>query len=239
MVMAEAKTPLQIRASEEVSERFKALTENMGLTQGAALEKILSAYDDIAWKASVPDRAKEAEELEGLMRRILAIYQNAVEMNKNSEDNIRELYRKQIELKDSQIEALREMIKEASVKDKVIKELQTELLKYQQDAAVKNDYINELKGKIEQQTEIIENAKKLTEQNDLLAKENAEYKAKMTDIEQTHKEELLNIKMKSQEEIQKIQENYSVAAANMLKKVDLLKDIENTLRESKALKPNQ
>ena len=237
--MAEAKTPLQIRASEEVSERFKALTENMGLTQGAALEKILSAYDDIAWKASVPDRAKEAEELEGLMRRILAIYQNAVEMNKNSEDNIRELYRKQIELKDSQIESLREMIKEASVKDKVIKELQTELLKYQQDAAVKNDYINELKGKIEQQTEIIENAKKLTEQNDLLAKENAEYKAKMTDIEQTHKEELLNIKMKSQEEIQKIQENYSVAAANMLKKVDLLKDIENTLRESKALKPNQ
>lgn len=239
MVMAEAKTPLQIRASEEVSERFKALTENMGLTQGAALEKILSAYDDIAWKASVPDRAKEAEELEGLMRRILAIYQNAVEMNKNSEDNIRELYRKQIELKDSQIEALREMIKEASVKDKVIKELQTELLKHQQDAAVKNDYINELKGKLEQQTEIIENAKKLTEQNDLLAKENAEYKAKLTDIEQTHKEELLNIKMKSQEEVQKIQENYSVAAANMLKKVDLLKDIENTLRESKALKPNQ
>jgi predicted nucleic acid-binding Zn-ribbon protein len=104
---------LQIRTNEELAAKFKQVSEELEIPYGPALELLIQAYDVGKFKESTPERAKEIEEVETITRRFLEIYKNALQLNKTSEESIKEGFLKQLSTRDQLIETLKTDIDEA------------------------------------------------------------------------------------------------------------------------------
>ena len=232
----ESNLTLQIRVADDVASKFKTLAEQLEVTQGAALEQILAAYEDVAWKVTIPDRQKEVDELEGLMRRIIGIYKNAVDLNKHTEDNIRQEFSKKYQEQEKMLKRLAQQIDKAEEahEDQKARAISAEksLKTMQSEIRSKNDLILSLRDKaeyLERETarlaaveednkDLRERLKTADDKDDIISSLQQE----LAELKMTHKEEILELKTAHQEKIQEIRDKNAEMLLSKIEQIEKL-----------------
>jgi chromosome segregation ATPase len=237
--MAEkSNAPLQIRTQEEVSSKFKAIAEDLGVPQGTALDLMIQAYETSALKTVLPDRTKEIEEFEGLSKKILEFYKSSLLLNKTAEDRIREEFSSLLDKRNKQIEKFQTGLAESNekkesiaseVKDlrKTIAELSESNRSLKSEIATKNDLIKNYKEKTDDLSGIIseykDHEKEYQELKALLQQketENADLKRSLSEKDMDTKRELAELKEHYQDQIYSIREEYN---KRLLDQLDIFK----------------
>lgn len=115
--MGETK-PASIRLDTDTADKFKQFAEQHGFTQNQALDNLLRIFELNNAKMLLPDRQKEIDEFEAHVKRLLEIYINALELNRNTEDYIRQEFLQRLQSRETIIAELQEKlaIETASVK---------------------------------------------------------------------------------------------------------------------------
>lgn len=220
--MADIK-PTTFRLDENVTAAFKELADKNGFTQTQCLESLINNFELQNAKISLGERKKEVEAFEDYAHKLINLYLNSLELNKNAEDRIREELSKQINLKDNTILNLQENI--ATLKEELT------LLKEQYKELEKNN------------ADVIRNTnslEQLNKQNKMLLQKNEEQIKMLTDLLTEHKEfkeENIRLKKVNNQLSEKLKEQEHLIKDKDLKiesineKVDYLKDNIGELKE--------
>jgi len=140
-----AVKPHTFRADEEVVERLKTISEELGCSQGQALEEFITLWETQKLKQSVPTRQAELDRFTTAVKVIQDLYKNSVSMwtdayeqakgevskqmeqlRTNNSNLLQESNRltEEIKKKDKEMESLRDQLKS---KDETIKALETQV----------------------------------------------------------------------------------------------------------------
>lgn len=227
--MSEIK-PVTFRLDTNTTEKFKELASALGLTQDKMLLDLISAFELEQAKLTLTDRGKEIEEFQEIAHRMIRIYTNSLELNKSSEERIRDKFTEQL-----------------IQKQDLITNLQEQVNKYKEDAKSKDillsktlDDNKKLKSELDNITSIIETKEALVQEYvskiDTLTSLVTEYSIYKDTIEDV-KVDLDNEK-KSSEALSYENKNLSLENDNLRKQIDVLqgrieeyKDTIKTMRE--------
>lgn len=221
--MGEIK-PTSFRVSTVATEKFKELSNQLGMTQAEFMDNLLNAFELENAKSKILDRSKEIEEFQSHAQRLISIYLNSLELNQNSEERIKQKFLEQLQSKaelinnlQDQLQSLKDKIKESDmlVKDSI--EKQTELKKaneqLQDTATAKESLISEYKEKIDTLSSLVNEYK--------------EYKDSITTVNLE-----LNKTKKEANDLQYTIKNLELEKVNLDKQIKML---ENNLLDQKEM----
>ena len=116
-------TVRSIRANEEVFERLKEIAaEGKMNNQGEALTALVRMWEMDQAKASIPDRGTEIDNFRATIHKLEDFFLNALEVNINAEDRIRQGFAGQLEANATTINMLQESNKAAMEEIQLLKD---------------------------------------------------------------------------------------------------------------------
>lgn len=167
------------RIKKDDAEKFKQLAMELGFSQAEVFETLISEYELIKAKSVLSNREKEITAIENHIEGIRSIYLNALEINQNEENMIRENYSKELDSKQETILDLQGKNKELKEEIKTLKniensnkellaateELKNKILKKEEEINKlnkTNDFFDKLRGEYEEHRDLnVELQKKL------------------------------------------------------------------------------
>lgn len=120
---------LQIRASEEVQAKFKAMANELGMKHGDALSIMINALESEKAAQAVPDMEQAVRDFNAYTAQLQRLYNNSVTAVGLQRDLARESVRRELSSKDELIMDLQERLKEAEKAAKEAAQLEGELEK--------------------------------------------------------------------------------------------------------------
>ena len=208
--MNEELKPRTFRVSEEVAEKFKALCADFE-NQNTALNSLISAYEVQTAKAILLDRETEIKDYETHLQALQQAFLYSLELNENAEQRIRQEFKTNINSQALTISKLQSELQSAKNELETAKEelnqSNTKILnlKSQYETAKKSQEQSE--NMLNMYSEKINNYKTKLENYDYLENQITSLKQEL----QETKEELINEKIKHQQQIEKMQtENYNL-----------------------------
>lgn len=195
-----------IRASEEVLNKFKEVSESFD-NQSDCLEQLITAYELNNSKGTLTDLKADISDFESHINSIQQSYIHILELNSNTEERIRQEFKRQLDSKDNTIIDLQKQISEAKEKvinaDAALEEINAKLDDKETEFELERNKnadlyitINQLKSEISQQEETIfllkeripetkELEKKVAELEKDIAEKDIKIKADAEAIQQT------------------------------------------------------
>ena len=180
-----------MRLNEEDLEQFKAFAKDNGLNQQQAFNSLIALAELERTKDTLGDRAKEVESFRDTINRAIGMYINSLEINKTTEERIREELSKELKIKTDFISDLQFKLEVAEKRleqekekfEKVIVanvELEDKLQKANTDIADKskaiekaNSYNNTLQEQLEEYKQYKTQYKVLEKELEQLKKDSA------------------------------------------------------------------
>lgn len=156
--MADVKTTT-MRLSEETIKTFKEIALKEGFTQEQCLAALINNFELQNTKIVLGDRKKEIETFEDYTNKLVSLYLNSLEINKNAEQRIREELKKQL-----------------VVKEDIISELQKQKQDLVNRIAILSTTNNKSDEKIKELEKSISNLEELNKQNKILLEKAREEK---------------------------------------------------------------
>ena len=167
--MADIKAT-SFRVNEEDIAKFKEFTEKEGYNQAEAFKFIMQTVEMAKAKNMISDRAKEIETFQDTINNLMSMFLNSLNVNKSSEERIREELSREINLKDTTITTMLEQLEEVKAENNNLKDTNKE----------NNNNIKELQDQLKKATIDItdkqKNIDKLNSSNDLLQETLKEYR---------------------------------------------------------------
>lgn len=102
-IRKEQATVRSFRVTEEVMGRFKALQEEMQLTQDSALKMLVDAYEFEQAKNAIPDRETEISNFQAKANELVDAFLHSLQLNQDAESRIRSEVAMQMQAKDNTI----------------------------------------------------------------------------------------------------------------------------------------
>lgn len=102
-IKKEQATVRSFRVTEEVMGRFKALQEEMQLTQDSALKMLVDAYEFEQAKNAIPDRETEISNFQAKANELVDAFLHSLQLNQDAESRIRSEVAMQMQAKDNTI----------------------------------------------------------------------------------------------------------------------------------------
>ena len=102
-IKKEQATVRSFRVTEEVMVRFKALQEEMQLTQDSALKMLVDAYEFEQAKNAIPDRETEISNFQAKANELVDAFLHSLQLNQDAESRIRSEVAMQMQAKDNTI----------------------------------------------------------------------------------------------------------------------------------------
>lgn len=190
--------PRTFRIDNSANERFKQLASDLNVTQDKMFRDLITVYEMEQSKYVLADRSKEIEEFQNHANRLINIYLNSLELNKNTESIISEQFSQQLSRKQEliinlqdQVKKFKEDIKEQNVLlSNTLNEngkLGEELVQLKDTLETKETLITEYKNKIDSLTSLV------TEYTDFKLKEQENIKV-LSDIKEKNSQLELELK---------------------------------------------
>ena len=212
---------VSFRLKEEEIEKFRAFADENNIKQSAIFSKLIESFELAKAKGIVSDRCKEIEAMEGHLQGIQTIYLSALEINKNTEDTIKENYSKELVSKDQIIMELQEKnkllgsnIENIKTLEKSNEELTKIVATRDKDLILKAEEFQKLNDSNSALSQIVAEYKEYKINNDILEMELKEVATHLTEKETNLKDtsnklntsikELSTIKDFYQQEIKEI-----------------------------------
>ena len=238
--------PTSLRLQEEDITKFKTYADELGLNQAQAFNSLIGLLELERAKGSLTDRGKEIETFRDTVNKLIGFYINSLEVNKVSEERIREEFKKDLNTKDDVIQQLQKNKLELIARMEEAKENIEALNKDVERSKANIEATNKSLEAQEKQIKTLEaNNKMLQEQ----LKEYKQYKEEYKSLEESYKkakEEIevnkgLSLKLDTEKEKTKI---YKERIEETKKDIEgyktdierLRKDIEEAKEEIKELK---
>lgn len=132
-----------IRLTDETKQQFADLAKKYGYTQEECMKTLIHNLELQDIKMMLGDRKKEIETFESYMNGLFQLYKSSLEINKHTEDKIKEELHKKLEDKDYEIAILKSTVKETDTVAKKyagdIKDLNNKIKELQNQIANAND----------------------------------------------------------------------------------------------------
>jgi chromosome segregation ATPase len=255
------QTTWGVKITEELKQKLTKLIEESGLTAKDFIEELVQVYEAQKTKEVVPAISSDIEEVQTLTKRLVDIYLNMGQKVLNLQKAKDEEYAKAIAQKDSLIASLQDKIAELQEENKKFNAQIQELVNSQNELKSKvdqleevnqknNDLIAEYRQKIESLTGLVDEYKGFEKENKALRNEIDKLKVDLEakdreikelkdslafDLKQANIEKektVLELKKHHQDEIQKLQDEYTAKIRALQEQVDkLLKEKEESLRK--------
>lgn len=103
--------PRTFRIDNSANEKFKQLASDLNVTQDKMFRDLITVYEMEQSKYVLADRSKEIEEFQNHANRLINIYLNSLELNKNTESIISEQFSQQLSRKQELIINLQDQVK--------------------------------------------------------------------------------------------------------------------------------
>lgn len=211
--MSEIK-PATFRLDTNTTEKFKELASTLGLTQDKMLVDLISAFELEQAKQTLTDRGKEIEEFQDIAYRLIRIYTNSLELNKSTEERIKDKFTEQLIQKQDLITNLQEQVnkfkEDAKSKDTLLsitlddnKKLKSELTNIKNIVETKETLVKEYVSKIDTLSSLVT--------------EYSIYKDSIEDVKTD-----LDIEKKSSEALSYENKNLSLENDNLRKQIEVL-----------------
>lgn len=211
--MSEIK-PATFRLDTNTTEKFKELASTLGLTQDKMLVDLISAFELEQAKQTLTDRGKEIEEFQDISYRLIRIYTNSLELNKSTEERIKDKFTEQL-----------------IQKQDLITNLQEQVNKFKEDAKSKDTLLSmtlddnkKLKSELNNINSIVETKETLVKEYvskiDTLSSLVTEYSIYKDSIEDVKTD--LDIEKKSSEALSYENKNLSLENDNLRKQIEVL-----------------
>lgn len=189
--MAEKVT--SIRLEEKDLEQFREFAKKQGLNQTQAFNSLIALAELDRAKNTLGDRAKEIDAFRDTVNKLLNFYVNSLDINRATEETIREELKKELATKDNTIASLQEQASKLQEDIKKYKDLAINVANNNKDL---NQQLQDLSNTITDKNKSID---KLNSNNDLLQEQLQEYKK--------YKEDYNNLQTTYQEQLTALQED--------------------------------
>lgn len=113
------------RVTDAVIRKFKAIQDEMNLTQDGALKMLIEAYELEVAKNSIPDRSTEIANFQTKANDLISAFLNSLQLNQDAEARIRSEFEFQLNTKDKALADVQE-------KNRILQERNAELLGMEQ-----------------------------------------------------------------------------------------------------------
>lgn len=100
-----------MRLSEEDLEQFRLFAKENGMNQQQAFKSLVSLVELEKARTTSPERAKEIDVFRDTVNKLIGFYTNSLEINKTTEETIREELKKELAAKDSTIANLQDLLR--------------------------------------------------------------------------------------------------------------------------------
>ncbi|MGL5149511.1 MAG: hypothetical protein ACRC7N_02925, partial [Clostridium sp.] len=202
------------RLDTNTTEKFKELESTLGLTQDKMLVDLISAFELEQAKQTLTDRGKEIEEFQDIAYRLIRIYTNSLELNKSTEERIKDKFTEQLIQKQDLITNLQEQVnkfkEDTKSKDTLLsitlddnKKLKSELNNIKSIVETKETLVKEYVSKIDTLSSLVT--------------EYSVYKDSIEDVKTD-----LDIEKKSSEALSYENKNLSLENDNLRKQIEVL-----------------
>ena len=116
--MSETK-PQTFRLSEDAAAKFKQISDQFGYTQAQTFDNLLRVFELQDAKTHLPDQERQIDEFDAHAQRLVKLYIETLEQNRNMEDIIRDEFQKRLANSEATIIELREKntLNQATIKD--------------------------------------------------------------------------------------------------------------------------
>ena len=116
--MSENK-PQTFRLSEEAAAKFKQISDEYGYTQAQTFDNLLRVFELQDAKTHLPDLERNINEFDAHAQRLVKLYIETLEQNRNMEDIIRDEFQKRLANSEATIIELRDKntLNQATIKD--------------------------------------------------------------------------------------------------------------------------
>lgn len=208
MAEANTKQPLSIRATDEIKEKFRTLTEELGVNSGEVFEKLIATYERSQNEASMPEFTKDFKDFETHLNALSIKFHNAYGMIANAEET-----------------AIQKFERELSEKTNTILNLQEQLKTVKEEKAVLADEKEQLKA----QTAEHLNARTTAEQTAAQLLKDKEDLRKQID----NFNEQINSFKEHEKELNSLNSDLSLKLKESSVLADKVNSLENDLRDSK------
>lgn len=211
--MSEIK-PATFRLDTNTTEKFKELASTLGLTQDKMLADLISSFELEQAKQTLTDRGKEIEEFQDIAYRMIRIYTNSLELNKSTEERIKDKFTEQLIQKQDLITNLQDQVnkfkEDAKSKDTLLS------ITSEDNKKLKIE-INNIKSMIETKETLV---KEYVSKIDTLSSLVTEYSIYKDSIETVKTE--LDVERRSNEDLSYENKKLSLENENLKKEIDVL-----------------
>ena len=119
MAEVTAKQPLAIRTTDDLKEKFKNFTEELGVSSGDFFEKLLLSYEVHKKEETMPQYSNDFKDIQTHLNAISNRFHNAYDMIVNAEEKAIQKFERELSAKTNTILDLQEQIK--SLKENLVK----------------------------------------------------------------------------------------------------------------------
>jgi len=110
--------PKAMRLTEETSEKFRIIAQDLGANQEQAMAKLIEVYEIELGRSAIPEARENIDTFEGYMRAAINMYMQSLENNQNMRALVRTEFESQLKTKDGIIEELHTRAKDAEQRAK-------------------------------------------------------------------------------------------------------------------------
>lgn len=111
MAEATGKQPLAIRTTDELKEKFKTFTDELGVSSGDFFEKLLSSYEVHRKEETMPQFSNDFKDIQTHLNAISNRFHNAYDMIVNAEEKAIQKFERELSAKTNTILDLQDQIK--------------------------------------------------------------------------------------------------------------------------------
>lgn len=167
-----AEKVASMRLGEEDLEHFRVFAKENGMNHQQAFKSLVALVELEKARTTSPERAKEIDVFRDTVNKLIGFYSNSLEINKTTEETIREELKKELATKDTVIANLQDQLKDIkedndNLNDKYKKiesdnkDLQQKIIDLNSEFEEKNSIINLIKRNNDNlQDQVIEYKKK-------------------------------------------------------------------------------
>lgn len=144
--------PRSLRLSDEVMEKLKEITADLGGNQQHAMEKLMEVYDKEQMRVSNSGVQENMDIFEGYMSMLSGMYLTALKTNQDMRELVREEFKEKLESKDKIILDLQERLEKASAQlaghNEQVEVLHSEIEGYLEKLEQKNGEMEQIKAQL-------------------------------------------------------------------------------------------
>ena len=111
MAEATGKQPLAIRTTDELKEKFKTFTDELGVSSGDFFEKLLFSYEVHRKEETMPQFSNDFKDIQTHLNAISNRFHNAYDMIVNAEEKAIQKFERELSAKTNTILDLQDQIK--------------------------------------------------------------------------------------------------------------------------------